>query len=119
MLESNNLAKACSKPTSSRLVIEDVHINSVAVAERCTEGGTSDKLPKAKMPLKKMPLMGACATLKLNKARFYKKNRDMQPKAYVADQVKSLDNTLLDYAVGKLFADTDRKMKPYKKADLD
>ena len=33
--------------------------------------------------------------------------------------MKSLDNTLLDDAVGKLFADADGKMKPYKKADLD
>ena len=43
----------------------------------------------------------------------------MRPKAYVADRVKALDNTPLEDAVGKLFADADGKMKPYKKADLD
>ena len=85
MLESTDLAKESSKPTSSRLAIDDVHIDLAAVAECCIEGDTSDKLPKAKMPSKEMPLEGAHATLKLNKARYFKKNGDVQPKAYVAD----------------------------------
>ena len=33
--------------------------------------------------------------------------------------MKALNNTVLEDVVGKLFADTDSKMKPYKKADLD
>ena len=85
MLESTDLAKESSKPTSSRLVIDDVHIDSAAVTERCIKGGTSDKLPKAKMPSKEMPPEGACAMFKLNKAWYFKKNGDMQPKAYVTD----------------------------------
>ena len=119
MLESTDLAKESSKSTSSRLAIDDVHIDSAAVAERCIEGGTSDKLPKTKMPSKEMPPEGARATLKLNKARYFKKNGDVRPKAYVADRVKALDNTPLDDAVGKLFADADGKVRPYKKADLN
>ena len=33
--------------------------------------------------------------------------------------MKALNDTPLEDAVGKLFADADGKMKPYKKADLD
>ena len=33
--------------------------------------------------------------------------------------MKALDGTLLADVVGKLFANADGKMKPYKKADLD
>ena len=52
MLESIDLAKESGKPTSARLAIDDVHIDSVVAAEPCIEGGTSDKLPMAKLPSK-------------------------------------------------------------------
>ena len=48
MLESTDLAKKGGKPTSSRLAIDDVHIESAESAECGTEGGTLVKLPKAK-----------------------------------------------------------------------
>ena len=54
-----------------------------------------------------------------SRARYFKKNGDVRPKAYVAGRVKALSNTLLDDGVGKLLADADGKMKPYKKADLN
>ena len=59
MLESIDLAKESSKPTSTRLAIDDMHIDSAVAAECCIEGGISDKLPVAKMPSKEMPPEGA------------------------------------------------------------
>ena len=85
MLESTDLAKKGGKPTSSRLATDDVHIDSAKFAKCGTEGGTLFKLPKAKMPSKEMHPEGARAILKLNEARYFKKNGDVRPKAYVAD----------------------------------
>jgi len=119
LLESTDLTKKGGKPTSSRLAIDDVRVDSARSAERGVGGGTLVELPKAKKAPKEMHPEGACAILKLNESRFFKKNGDVRPKAYVADRVKALDNTPLDEAVGKMFADADGKMRPYRKADLD
>ena len=58
MLESIDLAKESGKPTSARLAIDDMHIDSAAAAEPCIKGSTSDKLPVAKLPSKEMPPEG-------------------------------------------------------------
>ena len=85
MLKSTNLTKKGSKPTSSRLAIDDMHVDSVRSTEHSTEGDTLVKLPGAKKALKEMHPEGACAILKLNESCFFKKNGDVHPKAYVAD----------------------------------
>ena len=50
---------------------------------------------------------------------YFKKDGAVRPTGYIADWTKRLSNIPVAGAVGKLFADAEGKMKPYKKADLD
>ena len=102
MLESIDLAKDIDKPAVRRLVIEDVRIDTAELAEGTPlRGGTcKSKEPSAKKPAI-AALEGARAIIKINTARFYKKDGAVRLMGYIAKRVKQLNNTPVEDAVAR------------------